>query len=120
MLMSVIIFFIASTLSIGWSVNYKCQAAQEKYSGDCVDALSSLVESDSESFEDRNRAIWALGQLGDSRALPVLEKYYTGVEKDNESLDQDISQYELQKAIDLCEGGFNAGKWVWGWMIEEN
>jgi len=54
-----------------------------------------------------------LGQLGDSRALPVLQGYYTGNIPSKESLDKTISQYELEKAIKLTSGGFNVTAIFW-------
>lgn len=91
--------FLLTINLIDYSVKDDCQDAQAKYVGDCVQALSSLLEDEGNSFRDRNSAIWALGQLGDERAVPVLEKYYTGNIPDKESLDQGLSQYELQKAL---------------------
>jgi len=69
------------------------------------------VESDEKTFRQRNKAIWALGQLADSQALPVLKSYYTGKVPANESLDKSISQYELEKAIKWCEQG-NITSWM--------
>lgn len=37
-----------------------------------------LVESDKFGYREKNKAIWALGQIGDRRAVPLLEKLYTG------------------------------------------
>jgi hypothetical protein len=53
-------------------------SAMARYPGDRVEALSALVDCDYCSLSDRNHAIWALGQLRDARALPVLERHYTG------------------------------------------
>jgi len=58
----------------------------------------------------RNHAIWALGQLGDKRALPSLEKLYTGEPCDHSKY---VCQYELKKAIKLCRGGLNITAWTW-------
>lgn len=46
----------------------------------------------------RNRAVWVLGQLGDSRALAVLERYYTGGPCEHGRC---LCQLEIRKAIDL-------------------
>jgi hypothetical protein len=67
-----------------------------QYPGDRVEALCALVACGSCSLTDRNHAVWALGQLRDRRALPILEKYYTGQEC-NHSLD--LCQYEIRKAV---------------------
>ncbi|MGI5826695.1 MAG: HEAT repeat domain-containing protein [Patescibacteria group bacterium] len=108
-----LLFFIISTTWIGYGVKSQCQEAQRDYSRDCVESLISLLEDENRSFRERNSAIWALGQLGDNRALPVLEKYYTGNIPDREPLDGTISQYELKKAINLASGGLNLGAFVW-------
>jgi hypothetical protein len=113
-----LLFFIIGTTWIGYEVKSQCQEAQRAYSGDCVEALISLLEDENRSFRERNSAIWALGQLGDNRALPVLEKYYTGNIPDREPLDGTISQYELKKAINLASGGLNLGAFVWRGFIK--
>ncbi len=99
--------FVVGCLSIGSAVKERCQVAKSQYSGDCVGALTALLNDQSKDFRSRNSAIWALGQLGDSKALPVLKSYYTGNIPPRESLDNSLSQYELKKAINLASGGFN-------------
>jgi len=101
------VFWASVVILIGQGVKERCKTAQERYDGDCVGALMARVDSEEESFGDRNEAVWALGQLGDKRALPILRKYYTGEECDHEKY---LCQYELEKAIKLSEGGFNATK----------
>ena len=112
-------FFIAGTW-IGYDVKSKCQDAKREYGGNlpngkasCVEALILVLEDESKGFRTRNNAIWVLGQLGDSRALPVLESFYTGEIPDREPLDEMISQYELKKAINLTSGGTNISAFIW-------
>ncbi|MBU0731322.1 hypothetical protein KKC88_00400 [Patescibacteria group bacterium] len=105
--------FISSSTLIGNSVEQKCEIAQAKYEGDCVEALILFVDDDENGYEERNSAIWALGQLGDERAMDVLNKYYTGDIPDREPLEEGISQYELKKAINLAGGGFNITAFIW-------
>ena len=107
-----LVFFLTSTW-IGVSVKEKCLIAKSRYSGNCVEALTQLVDDDSASFHERNDAIWSLGQLGDSRAKTVLEKYYTGNIPKKESYNQVLSQYEMKKALKLVDGGFNMTHFVW-------
>lgn len=119
----VVIFFLflLSVNLIGYSVKEKCQLAQDRYEGDCVEALISYLEDDKNSFRSRNAAIWALGQLGDSRAVPVLRSYYTGYDNGPVvKLNEGISQYELKKAIVLAEGGLNITVFFWrfGWVAQ--
>ncbi|MCI0495537.1 hypothetical protein L0Z72_11075 [candidate division KSB1 bacterium] len=83
-----------------------CQTAQVEFGGDCVEALLSYIESDSHSFKEKNHAIWAIEQFGDRRAIPVLEKLYTGkpCEKPCQT-DKYICQYGLEKAIRFSKKG---------------
>jgi len=108
----VLLFFVASSW-IGYDVKNHCQNAKYKYGGDCVEALTAQLEDTNEGFRARNHAIWALGQLGDNRALPVLKRYYTAVIPDREPLDEVISQYELKKAVNLTSGGTNLTAFLW-------
>lgn len=105
--------FLSSSLLIGFEVSDRCSDAQDKYEGDCVEVLMQTLDDEENSFRERNQAIWALGQLGDERALPVLEKYYTGDMPDRENPREAISQYELKKAIKWVSGGFNITLFIW-------
>lgn len=115
----ILIFLITSTW-IGVDVRERCLAARSKYEGDpafagqdCVEALIQVVDSEDNSFRERNQAIWSLGQLGDERAREVLEKYYTGNIPEREPYDDGLSQYEMKKALKLVDGGFNITHLVW-------
>ncbi len=80
-----------------------CKLAQQAHPhpGDDVAALIDFMNSDSHSLWDRtHRGVWTLGQFRDSRALPALEKVYTG-KCDHE---QKLCQYEVRKAVKLCGG----------------
>lgn len=99
----------------GWlryTVLTVCQQAQATYEGDCVTSLSKVVSDENQSIRTRNDAIWALGQLADKRALPVLNTYYTGIIPEKEPLDTTLSQYELKKAITWCTQG-NGTSWIY-------
>lgn len=101
---------VGVSLWIGADVRAMAAEAMQQYDGDRVEALMQYVDDSSHSYRDRNRAIWALGQLGDDRALPTVKKYYTGEPCDHDAA---LCQRELSKAIDLLEGGFNATAVVW-------
>jgi hypothetical protein len=107
--------FIVTCNLIGFDVSQRCQIAQDRYEGDCVEALISYLNDENNSYQSRNSAIWALGQLGDERALPTLKNLFTGDIPEKEPLNKKISQYELKKAINLSSGGFNITK-----LIREN
>ncbi len=108
-----LLLFVITGTWIGFEVKQVCATAKRNYSGECVNALIAQLDDTQNSFYDRNKAIWALGQLGDSKALPTLQKYDTGNIPDREPLNETISQYELKKAIKLIEGGLNITAFLW-------
>lgn len=108
-LITLVTVFAGTMWSISSEVRNRCNIAQELYEGDCVEALSQVVDDESQSFSDRNYAIWTLGILGDSRAKAVLEKHYTGNIPEREPYDAGLSQYELKKALRILNGGTNIG-----------
>jgi hypothetical protein len=103
------IVYLMICWSIRSSVKEMSAEATQQYPGDRVEALTAYVESENRSLRQRNRAVWALGQIGDERALPVLEKWYTGRACDH---DNSLCQRELQTAIKGCKGSFNATAWL--------
>lgn len=113
-----VLFFVVTTTWIGYDVKSQCQNAKGEYSGNCVESLISLLNDEDKSYRERNSAIWALGQLGDPRALSTLENYYNGNIPDRESLDKTISQYELKKALNLANGGVNITAIFWRYDID--
>jgi len=114
-----LLFFFVSCFWIGYRVKSQCQNAKLKYGNDCVEALINQFKNENEGFRERNNAIWALGQIGNSQALSVLQNYYTGNVPDREPLDEMISQYELKKAINLINGGINISAFVWRGFLDE-
>lgn len=79
-------------------------AAQARHASpaapDDVTALLAWVEDETLPVAERNRGVWALGQLRDPRALPLLHS----LEVETCRHGEDICQHELQKAVALCEG----------------
>lgn len=113
------LFFVIASVWIGFDVKRQCKDAKNEYRSEkCVDALITLLKDEDRGFSARNSAIWALGQLGDKKALPVLESYYTGNIPDREPLNETISQYELKKAINLTSGGKNITAVFWRYRID--
>jgi hypothetical protein len=102
--------FVAVSWVVGSGVRAARDAALEVHAGDSVVALIAFVETPTHTLQRRNRAVWALGQLGDSRALPVLEKHFTGGPCNHE---REVCQRELGKALELCRGGTNLTALVW-------
>jgi len=113
-----LLFFVVVCTWIGYDVKRQCSEARSEYGGSCVEALMELVDDEEAGYRRRNSAIWALGQLGDSEALPLLKSYYTGDIPDREPLDEVISQYELKKAVELTSGGVNASAWIWRGLLK--
>ena len=108
------LFFVS--LAIGGGIHSYSQRAQSMFPGERVEALIAMVDHRDCSLKDRNHAVWALGQLAEKRALPVLQKYYTGAKCDHERF---ICQYELRKALNLAAKGRNPSAFLWRWMLSE-
>jgi HEAT repeat protein len=90
--------------------------AQATYAGGPVVALIALVEDEQALFEQRNTAIWALGQIGDRRALPVLEGLHTDeVQHPPYDSTSYIVQYSVEKALKQING-FTVTKWMYRWL----
>lgn len=114
-----LLFLMITGVWIGHEAKKLCQEAKWEYKQeDCVEALMMTLNDEKQGYRTRNHAIWALGQLGDDRALPVLQKYYTDNIPDREPLDEMISQYELKKAINLTSGGLNIIAWMWRAVVK--
>jgi len=96
-----VIMVSAISMQIGRGVKSYSAKAEAIFGGDRVEALIAQVDCEKCSLEDRNHAVWALGQLKDRRALPILYKHYTGKPCDHML---QICQQELQKAVKWTEG----------------
>jgi HEAT repeat protein len=101
---------LGSSWLIGSGVHAASEAALLERPGDRVLALMAYVESPQHTLRERNRAVWALGQLGDARALPVLERHLTGRDCDHGRV---VCQREVRKAIGLCRGATNMAAFAW-------
>ena len=95
------LLFGGSSWLIAEGVQAVTEAALRAHPGDRVLALVAYVDSPTHTLRERNRAVWALGRVGDPRALPILEKHFTGDTCDHA---RRLCQYELRKAIELCRG----------------
>lgn len=108
-LVLILVMFVAVCFSIRSAVKQMSEEATKEYPGNRVEALTAYVISESHSLKKRNRAVWALGQIGDKRALAVLESFYTGGVCDHE---KHLCQRELKHAIYGCKGGLNLTAWL--------
>ena len=102
--------YIGVGIFIGGQVRETVHLAQSVEHGDPVTALLVVATSTERSVSERNSAVWALGQLGNSRALASLEELYSGENCDHSD---ELCQYGLEKAIRLCRGDRNVGALVW-------
>ena len=111
-----VVGILGLSLSIEPGVKRTCGMATRAYPGDNVEALMKFVKTDgygydAQRYRANNHAIWALGQLGDQRALPFLRNLLTGQPCDHET---NLCQGEIQKAIQKLEAnGFNLPKFLW-------
>jgi hypothetical protein len=97
-------------LIIGAGVGDAMTRALERFPENGTDALIFVAGSADFTLKARNRAIWALGQIGDVRALGRLESLRTGKPCDHGAA---VCQHELRKAIRQCRGGVNITRWAW-------
>ncbi len=74
--------------------------AVARFPGDRAEALTQVVDCEACALADRNRAVWALGQMTEVRALPVLRKYYDAQPCNHSAR---LCQYELRKAIRMIQ-----------------
>ena len=81
-----------------------------------MEALAAYVESEHHTYQERNHAIWALGEIGDRRALPTLERLL-GAELIDSPCDtsRGICRYSVEKVMELC-WGLNIVRYVWSWI----
>ena len=108
-----ILTFLATTYSIEKRVQETCKMAISLYPGDKIDALISVSKSQSSCTPNKSRALWALGQLGDKKALPYLIENFEGIEE------TDICVYEAQFAIEKIKNEtFNLPGFFWRSILE--
>lgn len=88
--------------------------AMAEFSGDAIEALGSLIQSDQYNYEEKNTAIWALGQFADPEAISFLEQLSSETEDDSLPFDRSsgLSKYEIEKAIKWCRNG-NLTSWMY-------
>lgn len=114
----IVLFALTSVAEflIGSGVRNICHTAQTQFPGKRVEALITMVECDSCDMRDRNRAVWALGQLDATRAVPVLEKYYTGKQCNHW---RDLCQEKLKIALRHLwhEDNNRSESFLWRWML---
>ena len=115
--LGLVAMFVVLNLMIGSAVDNRSREAMGRFGGDRVEALIAQVDCQTCSLHERTQAVWALGQLADKRALPILRKYYTGQPCDHRRL---ICQYEITKAIRWTEGKSFMLPSIWRRMLSND
>lgn len=114
-LLACVVVIILLSLWVELHLKETCEMATQKYPGDKVEALMMSVETkeygyNAHLYRANNRAFWALGQLGDKRALPFLRSLLTGEPCDHET---NLCQVEIKEAIQQLERNqFNLPKFL--------
>jgi hypothetical protein len=118
--MGALVLLFVATVVVSFATIYGKVAevatgAMERYDADAVSALHSLALDESASYVERNDAVYALGQIGSKRSLPVLRRLDTYVEQEK-PLDRSryIVQYEVEKAITQIGSSFIVTRWMYG------
>ena len=87
-------------LALEGAIRLKARAvgnrAAARFGGDRINGLTLLVGCTRCPLPERDMAVWALGELRDRRALPLLKARYSGAKCDHTA---GLCQYELGKAI---------------------
>lgn len=99
---------IGTVRSVSWFVAERTgTAAQARFGGSRTEALVAMAQAPDVPLKSRNRAIWALGESGETRALPALLALDDGRDCDHT---RRVCQHEVRKAIGKLRGerGFNA------------
>ena len=88
-------------------------SAMTNFNKNAIESLTDLINSENFSFEEKNTAIWALGQFADPKALPLLEKLNSETREQNRcDRKDDLCKMEIERAIKWCKKG-NATKWMY-------
>lgn len=109
----VLLVLLADGLLIGSNLRQFSRNAQSQFPGNRVEALISLVKCQSCNRRDRDNAVWALGQLDDQRALPVLESCRG--EESCGLLDRETLQIALRHL--RREDNNRSESFLWRWML---
>ena len=109
-----VVLLLAAVPVLSWKIGHDVHAAAGaavgEFGGHPVIALQHVACDEARPLRERNRAVWALGQLGDPSALPALESLATGEECRH---DEYVCQRGVQKAIAGCRGAPNVTAVFW-------
>lgn len=108
-----LISFVVSLIRIHSCVKSICIKAKNEYKRDCVVSLIEYIKSGNHTYREKNRAIWALGQIADKKALPFLTELNNSIPKQKKCVhDNSLCKHEIEKATKWCTKG-NITKWMY-------
>ena len=85
----------------------------QEYQKDCTESLIEVIKSEDYTFNEKNGAVWAIGQIADKKAIPFLEELSeTALYEEPCKLSESICGFEVQKAIKWCTKG-NVTSWMY-------
>ena len=113
LLLTIILSYGIGCRMIYSNVEKFAHEAQAAYGGDPIPALITMAGDESAGYEERNRAVWALGQIGDKRALTVLHSLHTHeIQHPPYDATSYIVQHSVEKAIRQING-FTVTRWMY-------
>jgi HEAT repeat protein len=80
--------------------------AKLEYKKDSIQSLINYIHSPKHSLKERNRAVWALGQISDEKAISFLINLSEALTDSNgEELDHgnNLCRHEVDKALKSCK-----------------
>lgn len=87
--------------------------AKNNFNKNAIESLTDLINSGNFTFEEKNTAIWALGQFADKTALPVLMNLNSGISDQNRcNRKHELCKREIERAIKWCTKG-NITNWMY-------
>ncbi len=108
------VLLLWSTYYVERNVQGVRKTASALYPGEPIDAVISLAQREAPSAKERAKALWALGQLGDRKALGFLRTHYGDKTEDN------LCAYEAQFAIKKLEkNSFNLPGFLWRNLLSD-
>lgn len=88
--------------------------AKNEFGLDTVESLMAVIKSKRSSFKEKNNAIFALGQIGDKRALPILIQLDTDeIQEKPWDSSKYIVQYKVEKATEQVNSSFSLTRWMY-------
>ena len=113
---TMVVLYSAGLGIIFKAVDSIAEEAKAVYGGDHVEALIELVSDETAPFDKRNTAIWALGQIGDRRALPAIRALDT---PEYQERPYETSSYIVQEYVDTSIEGIeepSAKRWIYRFL----